>query len=170
MASPDEPEPQSDWQLARLVFALSAALLLVLLALFITPGGDSDGVDGSVDACIDAWNSSRSTTRTTGEHAYNGHGYRQIFVSRVSRDAEPLGSGSSSDAGPADAPDSRCTVAFAAPQNDEPGFGVFIFQRGDWENIVLTDKLTYDEVAARQRDALPVANATVQADGTLRAN
>jgi hypothetical protein len=141
----------------RLVFAAVATAVLAAVVTAVAVSGSSDEDSAPVDdECLAAWNDD-PVALGDGAHAYGGHGYRDVLVSRVDADGALT-----EDA------DGRCAVVFAAPQVDqEPGFGVRVLDGGEWAGLAFVDRVELDDIAALQRDATATANATLLPDGRL---
>ena len=155
-------------QRTRLAIALGAALLLAALVgvVVITGGSDDEQSAAPTGTCFEAWNEDPLAAFQDGQHAYATHGYRQTLVTRLDRDAEVIES--PDDDAPADDPEARCAVIFAAPQvDDEPDFGVRVFDQGRWTGLTLTDKVPLEHIADLQADAISDSNAELLADGKL---
>ena len=144
----------------RLVFAAVATAVLAAVVTAVAVSGSSDDAAPSADTeCVTAWNGD-PVALGDGAHAYSGHGYRDVLVSRVDTD------GALSDGA-----DGRCAVVFAAPQVDqEPGFGVRVLDGGEWVGLAFADRVEFDDIAAMQREATATANALLLPDGRLAAS
>jgi hypothetical protein len=142
---------------ARLVFAVVASAVLVAVVTAVAVSGSSDEGAPAADAdCVAAWNDD-PVALGDGAHAYGGHGYRDVLVSRVDPDGALT-----------DTADGRCAVVFATSQADrEPGFGVRVLDSGEWVGLAFVDRVEFDDIAAMQRDAGATANAILLPDGRL---
>lgn len=154
------PEPASR---ARLVFAAGAAAVLVAAVVVIVLGG-SDG-DRSEPApppteCIEGWNSDERAV-AFGNHNSVSHAYLEVQVTRLTRrgsDAESPEEG-------------VCAVIFARTSLDpEPGAAAQI-QRPNGSWIPLSEQPGVDQqaLAKLQSEAVGLANADLETDGTLSA-
>ena len=143
----------------RLAIVAGAALLLagvVTVAALSASGGVPRG--NEPENCLAAWNESQSAIGD-GVHAYQGHDYGPVLVTRVDDEGRIL---------PTGAGDGRCAVIFAtANVNFEPDFGVRVYSSGRWTGLYFTDGVPLGEIARMQREAVSTANATLQPDGSL---
>ena len=155
-------------QRARMAIALGAAILLAAIVVVVvaTRGGDEEPSELLAGTCFEAWNDDVVAPRQDGIHAYTAHGYRQTLVTRLDEDAEIVGLGEDSTA-PGD-PQARCAVIFASPQVDEePDFGVRVYDEGRWTGLGLTDESPLKVIADLQAEAVADSNALLASNGTL---
>ena len=153
---------------ARLAIALGAAILLaaIVAVVVVTRGGDEEPSELLSGTCFKAWNDDVVAPRQDGIHAYTSHGYRQTLVTRLNAQAEVVGLGEDSTA--PDDPQARCAVIFASPQVDEePDFGVRVYEDGRWTGLALTDESPLKVIADLQADAVAESNALLASNGTL---
>jgi hypothetical protein len=147
----------------RLAFAAGATAILITAIVVVVISGSS-GDEGPADPCLAIWNDD-AIARSDGVHAYEAHGYRATLLTRVDSRGEVVAGAETDDPPTADA---RCAVVFASPQVDqEPDFGVRVFDEGRWAGLVLVDRVPLEQVEAAQRDATATANATLLPDGRL---
>ncbi len=171
--SGDEPEvesgPSEASQRARLAIALGAGLALVAIVLIVVATRGSDDEEASellAGTCFTAWNDDLVAPRQDGIHAYTAHGYRQTLVTRLDQEGETVGLGD--DAAAPDDKDARCAVIFASPQVDEePDFGVRVYDEGRWTGLALTDGTKLEDIARLQAEAVADSNALLLSNGTL---
>ena len=153
------PTPGGPPAPGRLAIVAGAALLLavvVTVAALSASGGAPEGDDP--ENCLAAWNESQSAIGD-GVHAYQGHDYGPVLVTRVDDSGKVL---------PPGADDGRCAVIFATGQVGlEPDFGVRVHSSGQWTGLYFTDGVAPGEIARMQREAVSTANATLQPDGSL---
>jgi hypothetical protein len=154
------PEPASR---ARLAFAAGAAAVLVAAVVVIVLGG-SDG-DGSEPpppptACIEAWNSDKQAV-AFGNHNSVSHAYLEVQVTRLTpRGTEP------------EAPDEGvCAVIFARTSLDpEPGAAAQVQRpNGSWIPLSVQPGVEQQALAKLQSEAVGLANANLETDGTITA-
>ncbi len=159
-------------QRARLAIALGAAVLLagIVGVVVLTGGPDEDeGAALPTLTCFSAWNEDQIAPIQDGQHAYASHGYRQTLVTRLDQDNQIIGAADSED--PPDDPEARCAVIFASPQVDEePDFGVRVYEEGRWTGLSLSDRVPLEEISDLQADAVSQSNALLAANGTLGAD
>jgi hypothetical protein len=149
----------------RLVFAAGATVLLVAAVAIVAVSGSSTEESQVDDQCLQLWNDDSFGT-SDGVHAYRAHGYSDTLVTRIDSEGEVIAEGA--DAAPGD---SRCAVIFAAPTVDqEPEFGVRVYDQGRWAGLALVDRVPLDQIEAMQREATATANATLLPDGRLAAD
>jgi hypothetical protein len=155
-------------QRARLIIALGAAILLaaIVVVVVVARGGDEEPSELLAHTCFETWNDDVVAPRQDGIHAYTAHGYRQTLVTRLDENAEIVGLGDDSTA-PGD-PQARCAVIFASPQPDEePDFGVRVYDEGRWTGLGLTDESPLKVIAGLQAEAVADSNALLASNGTL---
>ena len=154
-------------QRARLAIVAGGTLLLAaIVGIVVLTGGSEEAPGAPTGTCFETWNQDAIAPIQDGQHAYNAHGYRQTLVTRLDRDGQITDD--PGDEVPADDPNARCVVIFAAPQPDfEPDFGVRVYDKGVWTGLALADKAELDEIADLQAEAVPDTNAVLAASGQL---
>ena len=155
---------------ARLVIAGAAAALLAVIITVVVATRESEDEPSELlsNACFEAWNEDALAPVQDGTHAYSEHGYREALVTRIDREGRPVGLGD--DSTPPDDPAARCAVIFASPQVDEePDFGVRVYDEGRWTGLVLADETPLREISDLQADAVADANAVLASNGILGA-
>jgi hypothetical protein len=154
------PEPASR---ARLAFAAGAAAVLVAAVVVIVLSG-SDGERPEPAApptdCIEGWNGDERAV-AFGNHISVSHAYLEAQVTRLTeRGTEP------------ESPDDGvCAVIFARTSLDpEPGAAAQI-QRPNGSWLPLSEQPGVDQrtLARLQSEAVGLANADLETDGTLSA-
>lgn len=143
---------------SRLVLVGVAAVLLAAMVLAATVLGGGEPDTPHDDPCLRAWNSDPVAIQD-GLHAYEVHGYRDSLLTRVDENARMIG---------LDAEGGRCALVFASPKPDqEPDFGVRVYDDGRWAGLGLVDGLSIARIERMQREAIDLANANLLADGSL---
>ena len=118
--------------------------------------GDSAAAAPAPAQCVSAWNRDPSTV-AFGVHNATAHGYSQVQVTRLADDGSAL---TGTDAG-------KCAVVFAATSLDpELGAAAQIRINGGWAPLTATGVDTA-RLAQLQSDAVELANADLQPDGTI---
>ena len=149
----------------RLIFAAAAIVVLgaAIVAVAVS-GSDEEGDSTSANDCLAAWNDD-AIARGDGVHALTAHGYGAVFLTRV----DPQGAlVAEEDIEGLPSPKQRCAVIFASPRVDqEPDFGVRVFDGGRWAGLALVDQVPLDQIEQMQREATETANATLLPDGRL---
>lgn len=167
--SGDEPEVEGDGstQRTRLAVVLGATFLLAaIVGVVLATGGSDDDPATPTGTCFVAWNEDPVAPRQDGIHAYTTHGYRQTLVTRLDADGRIVDG--ADDALEPDDPDARCAVIFASPQVDEePDFGVRVFDEGRWTGLVLAGGTKLEDIAALQEEAVAISNAILTSNGLL---
>jgi hypothetical protein len=160
-------ESQDASQRARLAIALAATFLLaVIVGIVLATRGSDEGPAAPTGACFVAWNEDLLAPRQDGIHAYAAHGYRQTLVARIDRDGRIVDD--ADDELEPDDPDARCAVIFASPQVDEePDFGVRVFDKGAWTGLALRDGTQLEDIANLQAEAVAISNAQLGSNGLL---
>jgi len=109
-------------------------------------------------ACIRRWNDDPAALRF-GAHNNTGHGYLEVQVTELANQ----------DSTPADPGSGSCAVIFPRSTLDpEPiAAGQVLSEDGEW--VPLSDRDEYDvsEITELQSDALQLANAELNSDGTI---
>lgn len=153
------PEPASR---ARLLFAAGAAIVLAAVVVVVLVAG-SDSVDLPEPAeasaeCVDSWNHDAAAL-SFGAHNATAHGYVDIHVTHLSDDGSEL----------ADPDSGSCAVIFARSTLDpEPGAaGQLLSEDGAWEPLAGRSGYDVSSLTELQSDALQLANAELQPDGTI---
>jgi hypothetical protein len=147
----------------RLAFAAGATAILTAAIIAVVISGSS-GDEGSADPCLAIWNDD-PLARSDGVHAYEVHGYRATFLTRIDPQGDVV-----ADARTENQPtnEARCAVVFASPQVDsEPDFGARVFDDGRWVGLALVDRVPLEQIETLQRDATATANVTLLPDGRL---
>ncbi len=169
----DEREAATDGggsQRARLAIALGATLLLAaIVGVVLVTRGSDERAAAPTGTCFVAWNEDPIAPRQDGIHAYAAHGYRETLVARIDPEGRIV-EDADDELEPGD-PAARCAVIFASPQVDEePEFGVRVFDEGVWTGLTLAGGTQLEDIAALQAEAVTTANAILAADGTLGEN
>lgn len=152
------PNPGGRPERGRLAIVAGAALLLAVVVTVAALSASGAAEDDDPESCFAAWNESPSAIGD-GVHAYQGHDYGPVLVTRVDDSGKVL---------PPGADDGRCAVIFATGQVGlEPDFGVRVYSSGQWAGLYSTDGVPLEQIARIQRDALASANAALQPDGSL---
>jgi hypothetical protein len=154
-------------QRARLAIALGATFVLAgIVGVVLATRGSDEPPAAPSGTCFVAWNDDPIAPSQDGIHAYAAHGYRQTLVTRIDRDGKIIED--SDDALEPDDPAARCAVIFASPQVDEePDFGVRVFDEGRWVGLSLADGTQLGDIARLQAEAITISNAVLAANGTL---
>ena len=154
------PEPTSR---ARLAFAAGAGAILVAAVVVIVLGG-SDGdrpePPPPPTECIEGWNADKRAV-AFGNHNSVSHAYLEVQVTRLTRRG----------AEPESPEEGACAVIFARTSLDpEPGAAAQV-QRPDGSWTPLSEQPGVDQraLAKLQSEAVALANADLEADGTLTA-
>jgi hypothetical protein len=142
----------------RLATVLTAAALLALAvgSALVIASRDSGGGAELPAECLRAWNVDPAA-RAFGAHDYSvGHDYRQAWVTRLKPD------------GLVESPNGYCAVIFPSPRLDrEPFAAGQLLSRRHWITLTALRGVSVTGIAAVQAQAVPKANATLFADGTL---
>lgn len=162
----EEAEPTADPRRARLAIASGAvALLAALVAIVVVTGGSDDPAE-ITNECIEAWNDDPLVQTQSGVHAFSGHGYRATLATRLDDEGNIVETEDGAES--TEVPDARCGVIFAAPQFDfEPGFGVFVLDKGRWVGLATAEKVELNRIEEIQADAVSNPNATLLSNGRL---
>jgi hypothetical protein len=154
------PEPASR---ARLAFAAGATALLVAAVVVIVLGG-SDGDRPEPPAppteCIEGWNSDERAV-AFGNHNSVSHAYLEAQVTHLTpRGTEPQ-----------NPEEGVCAVIFARTSLDpEPGAAAQVQRpNGSWIPLSAQPGVDQRALAKLQSEAVGLANADLEADGTLSA-
>ena len=152
---------------ARLAVALGATFLLAaIVGIVLATRASDEGSAAPTGTCFVAWNEDPIAPRQDGIHAYTAHGYRETLVTRIDPEGELVDD--PGDELDPDDPDARCAVIFASPQADEePDFGVRVFDAGRWTGLTLADGTQLEDIARLQAEAVAQANALLASNGTL---
>jgi hypothetical protein len=167
MSGDPNATPDAPGQRTRLLVAVGAAAFLGILVAVVTVSGGGGSEEAALpsETCFRAWNEDPLAPAQDGIHAFNAHGYRQVLVTRLDREGEVAES--RADELAPDDPTARCAVVFASPQvDDEPEFGVRVFEEGLWTGLTLPDG-PLERIAELQSQAVSESNAVLRADGTL---
>jgi hypothetical protein len=146
---------------ARLVFAgaTAAALAAVVLVIVLAGGGTSvPEPPAPPPECVEDWNADEAAV-AYGRHNSVSHSYLDVQVTRLTeRGTEPE-----------DPDDGLCAVIFARGTLDpEPGAAAQIRRpEGGWEPLSDQRGVEEGSLAELQAEAVTLANADLETDGTI---
>ena len=160
-ATPDTGRPESGSR-ARLAFAVAAAAALgavVMLVAVVGRGSDDPADVARAPAeCVRAWNHEPDAV-AFGVHNATAHGYSRVQVTHLTEDGSE----------PADPETGKCAVIFAATSLD-PELGAaaqILVAKGQWLPLFNLPGIDSGRLAQLQSDAVELANADLQPDGTI---
>jgi hypothetical protein len=154
----------SEGSRARLIFAAGAAAILAAAVAVVAIGSSgSSSTDTDIPAapaeCVRDWNED-PVALNTGRHNSVSHAYLEVRVTRLEADGSE----------PAAPEDGLCAVVFARTSLDpEPVAAAMLRRRGEWVPLSSQEGVSSERLAALQADAFDLANADLQADGTISA-
>jgi hypothetical protein len=146
---------------ARLLFAGGAAAVLAVAIAVVAIGsaGESDGdeVAPAPAECVRAWNDDPAAL-SAGRHNSVSHAYLEVQATRLAADGTE----------PPDPEQGLCAMVFARTSLDpEPVAAAMILRRGEWIPLASQEGMEADRLAELQSDALGLANADLEPDGSI---
>jgi hypothetical protein len=149
---------------ARLIFAAGAAAVLVVAVAVVAIGSsgsseDADEIAAAPSDCVHDWNED-PVALNAGRHNSVSHAYLEVQVTRLAADGSE----------PANPDEGLCAVVFARTSLDpEPVAAAMLRRRGEWVPLSSQEGISSERLAELQADAFDLANANLQADGTISA-
>jgi hypothetical protein len=137
--------------------ALAVGTITLVLIVSLAGSDDREPAGAAEAECVRDWNADAQAV-AFGSHLYGGHGYTDVQVLRLAEDGGPLAAGESG----------RCAIAFASGTPDpEPEAAAQVFDGRAWNAVSSLPGGTPERLATLQADAVPGANATLEADGRI---
>jgi hypothetical protein len=146
---------------ARLLFALAAGVGLVAAVAVVAIGGAGSSDDAEVAEapaeCVRAWNDDPAALNY-GLHNSVSHAYLEVHATRLETDGSQ----------PADPEEGVCAMVFARTSLDpEPGAAAMVLRNREWVPLSSQRGVEADRLAELQSNALELANADLETDGTI---
>jgi hypothetical protein len=146
---------------ARLIFAGAAAAVLAAAIVVVAIGSSGSTEESEVaeapEECVRAWNDDPAALGY-GRHNSVSHAYLEVQATRLAADGTE----------PPDPEDGLCAMVFARTSLDpEPVAAAMVLRGREWVPLSSQEGVEADRLAELQSDALGLANADLEADGSI---